>query len=249
MMIEGCRTLITGASGGIGTALIKILSVLDCRIGYHVRDSSRVNSDLKSISGNNISILQKEFSCSKDSIDLVEEFCSVWGGIDALVQLHGDASSRQIDELSDSDWQDTLHTNLVSPFFLSRTAMKIMNGNSHGGRIVLTSTASAKHGGGSDTIPYGVAKAGIECLVKSLAKEGAANNILVNAIAPGFIDTTFHTHRLKKSEKQLAERKKMIPLNRAGTPNEVAQTILFLLSQASTFITGQTIEISGGDWL
>ena len=80
-----------------------------------------------------------------------------------------------------------------------------------------------------------------------ISREGQSN-ILVNAIAPGFMDTTFHTHRLKKSEKQLAERKKMIPLNRAGTPNEVAQTILFLLSQASTFITGQTIEISG-DWL
>ncbi len=249
MIVEGCRILITGASGGIGTALVKILPPLGCRIGYHVRDFSKGNSAFESISGNNIMILQKEFSDSKDSIRLVEEFCSIWGGIDALVQLHGDASSRQIDELSDSDWQDTLHTNLVSPFFLSRTAMKIMNKNTHGGRVVLTSTASAKHGGGSDTIPYGVAKAGIECLVKSLAKEGAPNNILVNAIAPGFIDTTFHTNRLKKSEKQITTRKKMIPLNRAGTPNEVAQTILFLLSQASTFITGQTIEISGGDWL
>ena len=133
------------------------------------------------------------------------------GGIDALVQLHGDASSRQIDELSDSDWQDTFHTNLVSPFFLSRTAMKIMNENSHGGRIVLT--VQPQQNMEVDRY-YSVrsSKSGIECLVKSLAKEGAANNILVNAIAPGFIDTTFHTHRLKKSEKQLAERKKMIPL-------------------------------------
>ena len=74
------------------------------------------------------------------------------GGIDALVQLHGDASSRQIDELSDSDWHDTLHTNLVVPFPF-KNCYENMNENSHGGRIVLTSTASAKHGGGSDTIP------------------------------------------------------------------------------------------------
>lgn len=254
IMKEGTRVLVTGASGDIGSALVKALCPYSCKIGFHCRNQS-VSPVPEEIllhaqsGGSTIKALSRSFSKSNDSISIVEEFCSIWDGIDALVQLHGDAFSRDFKILSDKDWDDTLHTNLTSPFFLSRTAMNAMSENANGGRIVLTSTASAKHGGGIDTLPYGVAKAGVESLVKSLAKVGAHDKILVNGIAPGFIDTSFHKKRLERSQEQLEKRKRIIPLNRAGTPEEVAHTILFLLSPTSGFITGQTIEISGGDWL
>jgi 3-oxoacyl-[acyl-carrier protein] reductase len=251
---EGSRILVTGASGGIGGALVKALCPYSCKIGFHSRsliDSAIPKEILRHAEANGTTIkpLNGSFTKSTDSIKIVKEFCSLWEGIDALVQLHGNACSKDLEFLSDKDWDETLHTNLTSPFFLSRTAMSAMAQNANGGRIILTSTASAKHGGGIDTLPYGVAKAGVECMVKSLAKVGANDNILVNAIAPGFIDTSFHTKRLGRSPEQLEKRKKIVPLNRAGTVEEVAQTVLFLLSSASSFVTGQTIEISGGDWL
>lgn len=232
---------------------MKMLCLSGARIGYHSREPNKasVPQELRSLAeehGASIELVSGAFPDSKGCSETVEGFCSRWGGIDAFVQLHGDASSKSIDSLSDDDWQHALQTNLISPFFLARSAMEFMI-RQHGGRIVLTSTASAKHGGGADTIPYGTAKAGVECVVKALAKSGASDNILVNAIAPGFIDTSFHSKRLGRSPAQLSKRQDLVPLKRAGTAEEVAATILFLLSPAASFITGQTLEVSGGDWL
>ena len=118
-----------------------------------------------------------------------------------------------------------------------------------GGRIVLMSTASASHGGGMTSLAYGAAKAGIECVVKGLARDCAKYNILVNAIAPGLFITKFHTEKMKRTTEQLEERTKLIPLKRAGTLEEFAGTVLFLLSDSASYITGQIIAVSGGDWL
>ena len=247
----GSRILVTGASGGIGEALVKLLCNFSCKIGFHSMRSA-IPENLVRYAETNGTLLEKisgNFLNSSDSHDAIHRFCSLWGGIDALVQLHGDANSKQFYDLKDKDWDEALKINLISPFFLAQTAMKEMRNNSAGGRIVLTSTASAKHGGGINTIPYGTAKAGIECLVKMLAKIGAKDNILVNAVAPGFINTSFHSKRLGKNSEQIEKRKKLIPLGRAGTSEEVARSIVFLLSQSSTFITGETMTISGGDRL
>ena len=248
------RILVTGASCGIGQVLVKLLCLSSCRIGYHAQSpaSTEVPKDILALAqqhGAKIKTLSGNLATSDICVDLIHRFNDFWDGIDALVQLHGDAHSIPINELSDDDWNDAIRINLTSPFFLAREATNLMRRQGRGGRITLTSTASAKHGGGSDTLPYGVAKAGIECLVKALAKDGAPDNILINAIAPGFIETSFHTQRLGRSHAQLEKRKMLVPLQRAGSPEEVAQTIIFLLSSASSFITGQTIEISGGDWL
>jgi len=118
-----------------------------------------------------------------------------------------------------------------------------------GGRIILMSTASASHGGGSSSLAYGVAKAGIECLVKGLARDCAPDNILVNAVAPGFIETKFHTRKMKKTADELRQRVQLVPMKRAGTTAEFAGAILFLLSEGAAYITGQTLTIAGGDWL
>lgn len=118
-----------------------------------------------------------------------------------------------------------------------------------GGSIILTSTASAAHGGGSNSIAYGCAKAGIECLAKGLAKDCAKYKILVNAIAPGFIESKFHTEKMKRTEEQLKTRAQMIPMKRTGTPADIAWAILFLLSGSSSYMTGQVVTISGGDFL
>lgn len=119
----------------------------------------------------------------------------------------------------------------------------------NGGRILLTSTASASHGGGSVSLAYGVAKAGIECMIKGMARDCAKHNILVNAIAPGFFLTKFHTEKIKRTQEQLQERINLIPLKRAGTTVEFAGTVMYLLSESASYITGQVIAISGGDWL
>ena len=111
------------------------------------------------------------------------------------------------------------------------------------------STASAKFGGGRDTIAYGIAKSGIQTLTKFLAREGGKFKILVNCIAPGLILTKFHKDKLKRSSKDLLKRKRMNKLNKFGSPNEIAFSISNLLSNETSFMTGEILKIDGGDWI
>ena len=119
----------------------------------------------------------------------------------------------------------------------------------NGGKIILMSTASAKHGGGRTTMGYGVSKAGVEALTKGLAREGAKHNILVNAIAPGLINTRFHKERAGRTSAEIKKRIKFSKLNRLGQPREIATIINNLLSEDVNYMTGEVISISGGDWI
>lgn len=245
------RVLIAGASGGIGVALVRIMLPTGARIGAHyhtnqgplaglVAEHASDPAQLRVFSGD----LSSQAACHR----LVDDFVAWAGGIEALVQLTGNvAKPCHWQDLTEDLWSADINLNLAGPFFLAQRAMKYMR--AAGGRIVLTSTASARHGGGASSIAYGVAKAGVECLTKALARDGAAHEILVNAVAPGLIDTEFHTKRMGRDEKALRERAAKVPLRRAGTPADVAGMIAYLLSPAGSFITGECIAISGGDWL
>jgi 3-oxoacyl-[acyl-carrier protein] reductase len=251
-MNESKRILVTGASGEIGSALTNILCVKGHRVGFHSRNKKNNDQKFLQLSkkfGDSIRELNYDFCKSSEAKKCIRKFCTFWNGIDALVMLHGDSKSKEMKMLTQKVWEETLQINLISSFFLARTAMEQMQVSKVNGRILFTSTASAKFGGGGKTLPYGVAKIGQETLVKSLAKVGAEDNILVNAVAPGYINTSFHTKRLRRTQKELREREKLIPLKRAGTCDEVAKTIEFLLFDSSTYITGQTLSVCGGDWL
>lgn len=179
---------------------------------------------------------------------LVDAFVEWAGGIDVLIQLTG-GIRRPVpwDELTEDQWRADLDLNLLAPFFLARTAMRHMK--SRGGKVILTGTASARHGGGQSSLAYGVAKSGIEFLTKALAREGAPFRILVNSVCPGFIETEFHTRRMGRTQEDLGRRADLIPLKRAGTPAEAAAVFVFLASPLADYITGECVAVSGGDWL
>jgi 3-oxoacyl-[acyl-carrier protein] reductase len=117
------------------------------------------------------------------------------------------------------------------------------------GRIVLTGTESAIHGGSSVSFPYAVAKRGTECMVQGLAREGAPDSILVNGVRMGYVTSGFHERWHNKSKKDMQKRAEMVPLQRGGHPDEAAALITYLLSGWAGFITGQMLPLTGGDWL
>lgn len=241
----GSRILIIGASGGLGRALAKmLLSGSDCVIGGHGATNEPDADDPRVIP------LKREFSSDADCVAVVDQFCEKAGGLDALVVLSGGIHfSGHWRDMPAEDWERDFAVNLNQPFYLARAAMTRMKQQGTSGRIILNGTESALHGGSAESFPYAIAKHGIECMVQGLAREGAPDNILVNGVRLGCIASGFHQRWHGKTEAEMRDRVQLIPLKRAGHPDEVAALIVYLLSDWAGFITGQMIPLTGGDWL
>lgn len=248
-MEKGKKILLIGASGDLGFSVLKMLSGYDILIGAHYcHNNDRLNRFLKGKFKAKIKIFQGDLVSQANCQQIVRSFKKWAKGIDFLIQMSGSVSKLEPwESLSQKDWDRDIAVNLSGPFFLAQEAMIYMKPK--GGKVILTSTASASHGGGANSMAYGTAKAGIECITKGLAREGAKYNILVNAIAPGLILTKFHRNQMHRTTKQLKERAKLVPLKRAGSVEDVANMAIYLLSPAGNYITGHVINVSGGDWL
>lgn len=241
----GQRILVTGATGGLGRALVSmLLEGPDCTIGAH--GSSRVFSSDDA----RVMPLQADFIDEESCSALVEDFCARAGGVDALVVLSGAIRfSGHWNDMSGEDWEREIGINLNQPAFLARAVLRRMKSQGTGGRILLTGTESALHGGSPTSFPYAVAKRGTEAMVQGLAREGAPDGILVNGLRLGFIESGFHQRWHNRTEVQMAERADLVPLKRGGHPEEAAALMIYLMSGWGAFITGQMIPLTGGDWL
>jgi 3-oxoacyl-[acyl-carrier protein] reductase len=168
------------------------------------------------------------------------------GHIDILVNNAGSLVGRVlVVEMSDEHWHRVIDVNLTSALYCTRAALPYMS--TGWGRIVNVSSLAAHNGGGGGAVAYGAAKAGVIGLTRGLSKELAPKGITVNAVAPGFIlGTPFHaTFTPPEKQKTVISN---IPLKRAGTPEDIANAILFLVSDMASFITGEVTDINGGSW-
>lgn len=249
----GTRILVVGASGGIGTALCRLLAAgSECVIGAHGGSDAPSSEHFTGGTATRATILpmQQRFDGEADCAALVDAFCEKAGGIDALVHLSGALHfSGPWKEMPEEDWRRDMAVNLDHPFYLARAAMAKMVTQGCGGRILLNGTESALHGGSAVSFPYAIAKRGTEAMVQGLAREGAPNGILVNGVRLGFIRSGFHQRWHGRTEQQMAERAELVPLKRGGEPDEAAALFAYLLSGWASFITGQMLALTGGDWL
>lgn len=242
----GTRVLITGASGGLGNTLIAMLldGSADCVIGAHGATKTVPTDDPRVLH------LTRSFNGDADCVALVDEFCERAGGIDALVCLSGAIHfSGHWKDMPEELWQRDIEVNLNQPFYLARAAMARMQAQGSGGTILLNGTESALHGGSAISFPYAIAKRGTECMVQGLAREGAPDGILVNGIRLGCIRSGFHQRWHAKTPEQMAERADLVPLKRAGEPDEAVALMIWLISGWSRYMTGQMVALTGGDWL
>lgn len=236
--------LITGATRGIGKQIAITLS----KEGYNIALNYRTENDelenfKKEIGANNVEVLtvQGDVSNFEDCENVVKETIEKFGRIDVLVNNAGITKDMLLARMKEEDFKQVIDVNLVGTFNVTKNVISYMM-KAHSGRIINISSVVGISGNAGQS-NYAASKAGIIGFTKSLAKEVASRNILVNAIAPGFIQTSM-TDVLKDEIKE--EIAKAIPLKRMGTADDVANLVKFLASEDSSYITGQVINVDGG---
>ncbi len=241
------RVLVTGASGGIGSSITKLFGEYGARVGLHYhKDQVGAEKALSAVEkkGGQGIVIQGDLLIERDRNRLIEQFLDAFGGIDVLINNAGaPIGDKHYLEVDSDSWQKTFTLNAEAPFFLAQKVFPVMKAAA-GGRIINISSIAVKYGGSDMAVHYGAAKAALENITIALAKRGAPDNILVNTIRAGVIDTDFHRRHPKPG---FAERIKMIPVDRMGRPEEIADMALFLASDRGAFITGQTLGVTGGE--
>ncbi len=242
------RAIVTGASTGIGRAIAIALARAGADVAIHY-GSSRKEADETARAveshGRRAVLVQADFRDPTAAGKAVEAAVQALGApIDILVINAGSLVRRSAVEEMDAElWQEVIALNLSSVFFATKAALPYLG---DGARIVNVSSVAARHGGGPGAFAYAAAKGGVMTLTRGLAKELASRNIRVNAIAPGVIETPFHDKF--STPEQLETFRKGIPLGRLGTSEECAGAVLYLVSPLASYVTGQSIDINGGQW-
>lgn len=240
----GRVALITGAARGIGKQIAMTLA----KEGYDIALNYRSNTDellklKEEIESNNVKCLlvQGDVSNFEDTERIAKETMDEFGKIDVLVNNAGITKDMLLLRMKKEDFESVLDVNLVGTFNMTKNVASYMM-KARSGRIINVSSVVGVSGNAGQA-NYAASKAGIIGFTKSLAKELASRNILVNAVAPGFIGTDM-TNVLKDDVKdKILEQ---IPLRRIGNAEEVANVVKFLASEESSYITGQVINIDGG---
>jgi 3-oxoacyl-[acyl-carrier protein] reductase len=244
MTLSDRVALVTGASRGIGRAIAVELAKRGAKVAVNYAkdaDGAQATVDAVQAAGGEARALQADVADTKAADGLVKATVEAFGAIDILVNNAGTTRDGLIMMMPEADWDSVIQTNLKSTFNCSKAAVRVMM-KKRAGRIINISSVSGLMGNAGQT-NYSASKAGMIGFTKALAREVAARNITVNAIAPGFVPTAL-TNDLPAEIKDATL--KTIPLNRWGTPEEIAYAVAFFASDEAAYITGQVLSIDGG---
>jgi len=245
-MLKGRVALVTGASRGIGAGIALVLARYGAYVAVnYVRSQERAEAVCEHIRtlGRRAHPVQADVTDGEAVTRMVAEVGQTLGPITILVNNAGHNPVRTILEISGTDWDWVLNLNLKSYFLCTRAVLPGML-EQKDGRIINITSISGQRGGLSCDVDYSAAKAGIIGFTRALARWAAPQGVLVNAIAPGYIETE-HL-RDATSPERLARRIDLIPLERLGTPEEVGEVVAFLAGPGGTYIVGEVISVNGG---
>ncbi len=241
---EGQKVVVTGATRGIGRAITHaFLEEGAIVIGTYGSDT---NSAKKLVSENihreiQLHLVQCNVANPDEVFSLYEMIESKFENIEILINNAGIRRDAVLALMKTEDWQSVIDVNLTGSFLMTKPAVHLMMKKKYGRIINITSPVA--HMGFSGQANYAASKAGQVAMTKSLSKETAKKKITVNCVSPGFIDTDF-IQDLEKT--QVTAYKKSVPMKRFGTPQEVADAVLFLASAKASYITGAVLEVNGG---
>ncbi|MGB9616933.1 MAG: beta-ketoacyl-ACP reductase [Desulfomonilaceae bacterium] len=244
LSLRNKTALVTGAGRGLGRAIAVALGEHGAfvNVNYHASHESAVETlSLIREAGGDGRLAPFDVASAEQAGRGVTDILEACGGIDILVNNAGVRRDGLVGRMKDEDWESVVATNLSGAFYLSRAVAKTMIRKRWGRIINISSTAG--EAGNAGQANYSAAKAGLIGLTKSLARELAPRNILVNAVAPGIIEGGMLE---TLGREQVEAIRSVVPLGRAGRPNDVAAAVLFLCSGMADYITGQVIRVNGG---
>lgn len=243
-LLEGKVVLVTGATRGIGKAIAEKCAEQGANIAFTFASSAEkakaLEDELKKL-GVKARGFQSDAADFEAANELVSEVVKEFGTVDVLINNAGVTRDGLLMRMSEEQWDEVIRVNLKSVFNLTKAAMRTMLKARSGSIINMSSVVGVK--GNAGQANYAASKAGILGFTKSVALEIGSRNVRCNAIAPGFIETEM-TGAL--DEAMVQQWRDAIPLKRGGTPEDVANLCLFLASDMSAYITGQTINVDGG---
>ena len=235
--------LITGGSRGIGAAIVKKFAEQGANVAFtYLSSAAKANAIAEELSTDGVTVkaYQSDASDYGQAEELVKAVLADFGKVDVLVNNAGITRDTLMLRMSEEQWDQVIHTNLKSCFNLTKHLLRPMMKARSGSIINMSSVVGVS--GNAGQANYAASKAGIFGFTKSIAKEVGSRGIRCNAIAPGFIETEMTA---ELDEKMVDEWKKSIPMRRGGQAAEVADVCVFLGSDMSSYVSGQTINVCG----
>ncbi|HWU03999.1 MAG TPA: 3-oxoacyl-[acyl-carrier-protein] reductase [Novosphingobium sp.] len=238
--LEGMTALVTGASGGIGSAVARALASQGARLALSGSNQAKLEAFAAELGGDHVALVAD--LSDKDSIEgLVPAAVAALGKLDILVNNAGITRDNLAMRMKDEEWEAVIRINLEGAFRLMRAATKPMMKARFGRIINVTSVVGAT--GNPGQVNYAAAKAGLVGASKSLAQELASRNVTVNCVAPGFIRTAM-TDVLPDAQKEALNGR--IPMGRMGEGEDIGAAVAYLASKEAGYVTGQTLHVNGG---
>ncbi len=238
--LEGKTVLVTGASSGIGRQTAVVCSGMSAKVVLTARNEDRLNETLSMMQGDGHQILIANLLEQSQ----LEELVANMPALDGVVLCSGKGLTLPMQFASRDKFDDIFNTNFFAPFELLRLLYKKKKIQKQGSVVVLASLGGTQIFSGSNGV-YGASKAALNSAMMFCAKEFASRKVRVNCICPGMVDTPL-IHRGTVTEEQLMENEKLYPLGRYGKPEDIAYAAVYLLSDASSWITGQQMVLDGG---
>ncbi|MGB0149603.1 MAG: 3-oxoacyl-[acyl-carrier-protein] reductase [Flavobacteriales bacterium] len=244
MLLEGKVAIVTGASRGIGKAIAEQFIAQGAKVAFTYRSSAEAAAALEkelSAGGGTVKGFQSDAASMTDAERLVGEVVEAFGTVDIVINNAGITDDTLLMRMTEEQWDRVISVNLKSCFNLTKAVMRTMLKARSGSIVNISSVVGVQ--GNAGQANYAASKAGILGFTKSVALELGSRNIRCNAIAPGFIETEMTA---KLDEDTVQGWRDAIPLKRGGTPEDVANLCVFLASDMSAYITGQTLNVDGG---
>jgi len=244
MRFSGKNVLVTGASRGIGAKVASTLASYGLKVWINYRSGKEEAQKLKEeiiANGGEAEIIGFDVGVEEAFVGAIKEIISVDGGLSYLVNNAGITNDKLAIRMKTEDFMSVIDANLKSAFIGCREALKLMSKSRFGAVVNIASIVGESGNAGQTN--YSASKGGVIAMSKSFAQEGASRNVRFNTITPGFIATDM-TSGLKEEIKTAFTSK--IPLGRFGNPSEIADAVAFLLSDHSSYITGETLKVNGG---